>query len=167
MTTEDKALALVNEVCAEWEVNPATEDDMDGSACFSALTRAIEAHEAYRQEVSDAVFDYFQTETNKSQLHLCSFIIPAPKPDPLAEAWQMAFPGNHIEDAQDECAKISAALSEIDPVALVQAGIDAAAAAAEADELADEVDRGHDYGERASKRIRARSASEVLKEIKP
>lgn len=58
MTTEDKALALVNEVCAEWEVSPATEDDIDGSACFSALTRAIEQHEAFRQEVSDAVEHY-------------------------------------------------------------------------------------------------------------
>jgi len=76
----------------------------------------------------------------------------------------------HWEDHEQEQARrwyrhlAQAALSEIDPVALVQAGIDAAAA--EADELADEVDRGHDYGERASKRIRALSASDVLKEMK-
>lgn len=52
---EKQALALVNEVCAEWEVSPATEDDMDGSACFAALTRAIEQHEAFKREVSDAI----------------------------------------------------------------------------------------------------------------
>lgn len=110
MTTEDKALALVNEVCAEWEVNPATEDDMDGSACFSALTRAIEAHEAYRQEVSDAVFDYFQTETNKSQLHLCSFIIA--KPDPLVEALNDMKDGRAGSTMESYAACLRAALAK-------------------------------------------------------
>ena len=42
--------------------------------------------------------------------HFAPFILS--KPDPLVEAWQMAFPGNHIEDALDECAKIGAAIEK-------------------------------------------------------
>jgi len=106
--TEKKALALVNAVCAEWEVSPATEDEMDGSACFAALTRAIEQHEAFRQEVSDAV------EKHKAGMYLQDTALDrfiTPKPDPLVEAWLEAFPGNHIDDAREECAKISAALA--------------------------------------------------------
>lgn len=113
--TEKKALALWDAVCAEWEVSPATEDDMDGSACFAALTRAIEQHEAFKREVSDAVEKaLYQMRANQlmqAQVAptLTHFIIP--KPDPLVEAWLEAFPGNHIDDARDECAKINAALA--------------------------------------------------------
>lgn len=110
---EKKALALVNEVCAEWEVVLATDDDMDGLACFAALTRAIEQHEAYKREVSDAVEALKKVWGGGwhqcSEAQMCDrFIIP--KTDPLVEAWQMAFPGNHIDDARDECAKIIAAI---------------------------------------------------------
>lgn len=82
--TERKALALVNEVLEEWEVSRATEDDVDGSACFDAICRAIEQHEAFRQEVSDAVFDYFQNEEDAARHNrLCRFIIP--NSDPLVD----------------------------------------------------------------------------------
>lgn len=70
---------------------------------------AIEQHEAFRQEVSDAVVAakaYYEVP----MYDLSAFIIA--KPDPLVEAWQIAFPGNHIEDARDECAKISAAIEK-------------------------------------------------------
>lgn len=92
--TEKKALALLNAVCAEWEVGPATEDDMDGSACFAALTRAIEQHEAFRQEVSDAVervFDECEEHIPFApKQKLRSFIIA--KPDPLVEALNDLYP---------------------------------------------------------------------------
>ena len=55
------------------------------SASFTELCRAIEQHEAFRQEVSDAVFGYFQTESEAAHKHLCGFIISKPKPDPLVE----------------------------------------------------------------------------------
>lgn len=76
---------------------------------IEAHARAIEQHEAFRQEVSDAVVAakaYYEVP----MYDLSAFIIA--KPDPLVEAWQIAFPGNHIEDARDECAKISAAIEK-------------------------------------------------------
>lgn len=86
MTTEDKALALVNEVLAEWGVlKKAVEVPKNSDAFARALLRAIEHHEAFRQEVSDAVE---QANTKDWDAHpiLWRFIIPAPKPDPLVEA---------------------------------------------------------------------------------
>ena len=88
---EQKALALVNAVCAEWEVSLATDDEMDGLACFAALTRAIEQHEAFRQEVSDAVESrWMNILAMKCEDVFSRFIIA--KPDPLVEAWNDMFP---------------------------------------------------------------------------
>ena len=82
---EQKALALAIEV---------REDDKmrlcpDPTLLFGnweALCRAIEQHEAFRQEVSDAVeavLDrYYVLNIEDMLSHL---IIPAPKPDPLVE----------------------------------------------------------------------------------
>jgi hypothetical protein len=78
---EQKALALVNELQSE-----------DGAKKYShhyyfeALCRAIEQHEAFKQEVSDALVDSWYH--NASGKLLERFIIS--KPDPLreiAEAW--------------------------------------------------------------------------------
>lgn len=83
--------------------------DLPLRASIVAHARAIEQHEAFRQEVSDAVVAakaYYEVP----MYDLSAFIIA--KPDPLVEAWQIAFPGNHIEDARDECAKISAAIEK-------------------------------------------------------
>ena len=83
--------------------------DLPLRASIIAHARAIEQHEAFRQEVSDAVVAakaYYEVP----MYDLSAFIIA--KPDPLVEAWQIAFPGNHIEDARDECAKISAAIEK-------------------------------------------------------
>jgi hypothetical protein len=80
---EQKALALLNEVRSErgyapidhlYRTNPESE----------ALCRAIEQHEAFRQEVSDAVWAYFQPYD--APFGFQRFIIPKPKPDPLVEA---------------------------------------------------------------------------------
>ena len=91
MTSEAKALALVNGVKTErgrnsyshyTRLNRALDDGHE------ALCRAIEQHEAFRQEVSDAVVEYFGPKDLDVILagHLLErFIIPAPKPDPLIE----------------------------------------------------------------------------------
>ena len=105
-----KALALVNEVKGVKHLPGATYAD-----AFNALCRAIEQHEAFRQEVSDAVeavkslWDARDWPSNDKFEALSRFIIA--KPDPLVDAWLDAFPGNHIDDAREECAKISAALA--------------------------------------------------------
>jgi len=82
---ETKALALANEVLAEWGVlKKAVEVPKNSNAFSRALLRAIEQHEAFKQEVSDAVEavrDYYKVPMRE----LDDFIIPKPKPDPLEE----------------------------------------------------------------------------------
>ena len=83
---DQKARDMVHEVLRESELprepTPITRE------YWKALCRAIEQHEAFKQEVSDAVVDYFGPKHLDVILagHLLSrFIIPAPKPDPLIE----------------------------------------------------------------------------------
>jgi hypothetical protein len=81
---EAKALALANEVLAEWGVlKKAVEVPKNSNAFSRALLRAIEQHEAFKQEVSDAVEYALATP---DAVDLRRFIIPKPKPDPLVEA---------------------------------------------------------------------------------
>ena len=88
---EQKALALVNEVAKEMGLVQLRilDTDLPGER---ALCRAIEQHEAFRQEVSDAVGSYIhdpQSITGPATMqHLRRFIIP--KPDPLVEALEEA-----------------------------------------------------------------------------
>ena len=79
---EKKALALVNEAahCDE----PWVLDNVKGGVVFNALCRAIEQHEAYRQEVSDAVEEYTDRNIHAPITYLGRFIIA--KPDPLVDA---------------------------------------------------------------------------------
>ena len=107
---EKKALALVNEVEREEGENELTRRIMRGLIMDEALCRAIEQHEAFRQEVSDAVVEYFGQKHLDVILagHLLSrFIISKPKPDPLVKIME-ALDG---EWTPDEYAKeIRAAL---------------------------------------------------------
>jgi hypothetical protein len=88
---EQKALALLNEVQTEKKY-------MLGSLVFrrdrdifsEALCRAIEQHEAFKQEVSDAVYDYFGEAAVVENRALSRFFIPKPKPDPLVEVMKEA-----------------------------------------------------------------------------
>jgi hypothetical protein len=81
---EAKALALANEVLAEWGVlKKAVEVPKNSNAFSRALLRAIEQHEAFKQEVSDAVEYALATP---DAVDLRRFIIPKPKPDPLVDA---------------------------------------------------------------------------------
>lgn len=90
---EQKALALVNEVLGEWgkDVRYSSLGRL-GNSTSEALFRAIEAHEAFKQEVSDAVKianDRVKSLAGNTAFivnHMQCFIIPAPKPDPLVEA---------------------------------------------------------------------------------
>jgi len=77
MTTEEKALALLNEV----QGSTFTSLTRDSSA-IEALCRAIEQHEAFKQEVSDALHVWYDGTYPPV---LDRFIIPAPKPDPLVD----------------------------------------------------------------------------------
>lgn len=80
---ERKALELVNEVETERGMSEWTDVCRSELTMGEALCRAIEQHEAFRQEVSDALIK--QGFMNAST-GIGRFIIPAPKPDPLVEA---------------------------------------------------------------------------------
>ena len=99
---EAKALALVREVLAERDLSDKRAVRREVSPYTEALCRAIEAHEAFKQEVSDAVevvVEVFKYEVEFPALE--RFIIPAPKPDPLVEAIEKCAAQMHLtsEDA--------------------------------------------------------------------
>lgn len=83
-----KAHTAVHEVLAEWriEFDNATTQQLI-AATTEALCRAIEQHEDFKQEVSDAVGHVIKNLGGHHwmQNHLSRFIIPASKPDPLVE----------------------------------------------------------------------------------
>jgi hypothetical protein len=106
---ETKALALVNEVRAErgWEPLPTL---YGTNYEAEALCRAIEQHEAFKQEVSDEVHDYRQEGRPEIYFGFDQFIIPKPKPDPLVEVLMEI---DHAAMWVDKCAEeIRAALGE-------------------------------------------------------
>ena len=76
MTTEEKALAMVREEDALGLLN--------FDAAIAVLCRAIEQHEAFRQEVSDALEAAQASWVNPIEQYQ-RFISAAPKPDPLVE----------------------------------------------------------------------------------
>lgn len=91
---EQKALALVNEVRSEMGFALSDSFSRDDYPINEVLCRAIEQHEAFRQEVSDVASVCAQHFCENSwtvgdrQDHidmLTQFIIPKPKPDPLVE----------------------------------------------------------------------------------
>jgi hypothetical protein len=101
---EQKALALVNEIEHERGEDELTPRIMRGLIIDEALCRAIEQHEAFRQEVSDfrqeisgAIDAYWINPPE----HFDRFIIPKPKPDPLVEAIEKCAAQMHLtsEDA--------------------------------------------------------------------
>lgn len=87
--TEQKALALVRDVADGYE-DVSIHHVHNAKALRSALCRAIEQHEAFRQEVSDALSVYQKADgvEERSRIWdaLTRFIIA--KPDPLVEAMQ-------------------------------------------------------------------------------
>jgi hypothetical protein len=117
---EQKALALVNEVHAarNWP------DEKDGwierrDPLHEALCRAVEQHEAFKQEVSDVVAQYKADQPyiwHRSAFdYLGRFVIPKPKPkpkpkpDPLEEMLNEAAAKSSLDD-DDFAAQFRAAL---------------------------------------------------------
>ena len=78
-STDEEALALMND--PDWPYEYELDDHP-----VKVLSRFIEQHEAFKQEVSDALLEYYGGYHNASGEPLERFIIPKPKPDPLAEA---------------------------------------------------------------------------------
>ncbi len=83
-TIEQKALALLNEVAVERGYNIAAPTDRRTHYLLEVACRAVEQHEAFRQEVSDAVEAYLAHMSPWPDNSLRRFIIA--KPDPLVEA---------------------------------------------------------------------------------
>jgi hypothetical protein len=108
---EQKALALVNEIeCEEGVIEP-TPRIMRGLIMDEALCRAIEQHEAFKQEVSDAM-TYIKALYPTLPTNYDRFIIPKAKPDPLAEMLEKDF-GGYMPDADDFRAALEARGLEI------------------------------------------------------
>lgn len=94
---ERKALELLNEVSLYKCENVDTAPHKD---LCTALRRAIEQHEAFRQEVSDAcnaVWDLDTFGREQVKKFLSRFIIP--KSDPLLEALDEIWQGARSRDA--------------------------------------------------------------------
>ena len=117
-TIEQEALDLINEVFSERESPGDSCVRRAFNSTHEALCRALEqllaereAHaatkaefEAFRREVSDAVeeFDKRSADFKLRQQDwekLFSFIIPKPKPDPLAEVQSLLDEGLTLEEA--------------------------------------------------------------------
>jgi hypothetical protein len=85
---ERKALELAVEAAGRrmQDYNIMSEENVLRQS-IEAHARAIEQHEAFRQEVSDAVEEWSAGHGDDEQVYknLTRFIIP--QPDPLAEAW--------------------------------------------------------------------------------
>jgi hypothetical protein len=87
---EAKALALVNEVEREEGEKKLTRRIMRGLIMDQALCRAIEQHEAFKQEVSDVVEAYLKWSDECLLARwdgFDRFVIP--KPDPLVDVAKM------------------------------------------------------------------------------
>ena len=114
---KEKALALLNDLRTERGFAPV--EELYGSVLLGeALCRALEKHEAFRQEVSDVVanwkymsdFSSFETMLKLAEQDLFGFIIPKPKPDPLVEVLHEVDTGPEWDSPEDYCNKIRAAL---------------------------------------------------------
>ncbi len=110
---EKKALALVNEVMAELGMSSHTVFHRNVNWANMALCRAIEQHEAFRQEVSDAVVKATHTmaagKLLEASVILAAFIIA--KPDPLVEVINDADDMVRKPDAPSYAEAIRAALA--------------------------------------------------------
>ena len=109
------ALALVNEVRDDLGYDPVGITVVDRKLPpFEAVCRAIEQHEAFRQEVSDAVEAFMPgTKHQEAYLnyaqHFARFIIA--KPDPLVEALNDMKDGRAGPTTESYAACLRAALA--------------------------------------------------------
>jgi hypothetical protein len=89
---EAKALALLNEIKVErGKLVYYDGINRNHDVVHEALCRAIEQHEAFKQEVSAAGVKAIRFckdgRPASAAGAIGAFVIPAPKPDPLVEAW--------------------------------------------------------------------------------
>jgi len=131
-TTEQEALALVNEVRAErgQDVWKDVGDRKGYGMVFETLCRAIERHktdiadlqaeyeevcklhEAFRREVSFALETFKHGNTRILLSYLLDPYIIAKPLDPLAQAWREAWPGTPGENAIEEAGILLAAIEK-------------------------------------------------------
>jgi hypothetical protein len=97
IATADHWLALQTEHPIAWE---GAIDEAMAAAC-AKIRELTEQHEAFKQEVSDALVDYFGEHlvAEDGGDTLASFIIPKPKPDPLVEVLEVTFAATGIGSA--------------------------------------------------------------------
>jgi hypothetical protein len=112
---EVKALALVNEIEREEGATELTPHIMRALIMDEALCRAIEQHEAFKQDVSDAVQSWVDGGIDTSSYlwfrkKLEQFIIPKPKPDPLVEAIGEAMQKHEVYSKYELTDSLRAAL---------------------------------------------------------
>lgn len=112
---EQKALALVREVLNERNLSDKRAVRREVSPYTEALCRAIERHEAFRQEVSDVVeqaLSFGDVESLRRKGVLSRFIITKPKPDPLVAIFNEVDNGPAAWGSPEEyAAKVRAALA--------------------------------------------------------
>jgi hypothetical protein len=95
---EAKALALVREVLAERDLSDKRAVRREVSPYTEALCRAIEQHEAFKQEVSKAM-TYIKALYPTLPTNYDRFIIPKPKLDPLEEVFSVSAVSGRINAA--------------------------------------------------------------------
>jgi hypothetical protein len=115
---EAKAMALVREVLAERDLSDKRLGRREVSPYTEALCRAIEQHEAFKQEVSDVLHDLSDMAGEHIPYGLMprlrELIIPKPKPDPLVEVLdELGWRNNSDEWAADLRAALEARGLEI------------------------------------------------------
>ena len=112
---EKKALALVNEVSDGFHDVTSIYNIHTAKALRSALCRAIEQHEAFRQEVSDAVEKLLSWPSIRSQgiivESLAHFTIAKPVDPFVALVGEAVWNDPNEPDAVDCAASILAALA--------------------------------------------------------
>jgi hypothetical protein len=113
---EAKALALVNKVSDNKHTDARSIHEVYSAVALStALCRAIEQHEAFKQEVSREMEEYSKWCKSvglQFPLLLERFIIPKPKPDPLVDVLADTF-GASLIDADELRAALEARGLEI------------------------------------------------------
>ena len=111
-----KALALVNKVSDNKHTDARSIHEVYSAVALStALCRAIEQHEAFKQEVSREMEEYSKWCKSvglQFPLLLERFIIPKPKPDPLVDVLADTF-GASLIDADELRAALEARGLEI------------------------------------------------------
>ena len=107
---KQKALTVAN---AFLGTDHATLALLSHQELYFALVHVVEQSEAFKQEVSDALVEYFGEHlvAEDGGDTLASFVIPKPKPDPLTEVWRDLF--LHSYNLYEFCAALEARGLEI------------------------------------------------------